>query len=278
MKMSGVQPRKPLSGKGLLICLLALVSGKTGLATASAESLPEEETTTLSYQTTQYPDYIDYDDMDDWEESEYERDITLVIEPYQTRTSVHLEMNKGNHLTLSYQMLTSDQGSGKTVPMNVFIRDSNNQIVARQFQGQHDKDIEYEVALDGDYEFIFQTYSSNQLEKKIWLQVTVEGKSDPKSLAHELKIKTEQKYAAIHDSIKSSIRSIQSQNFKGIRHQIYRNRALTKGIYRAEALAGMITRWSIIHMLVVVIVTVAQVFVLKRFFNTPTTHKMGIQT
>ena len=49
----------------------------------------------------------------------------------------------------------------------------------------------------------------------------------------------EKEHKGIHDSIIRTMKSIEKQNFHKMRNQIMKNRHLTQGLYRANALAGM---------------------------------------
>ena len=66
----------------------------------------------------------------DLEEQSYDREITLVVPKGQIKTEFYVEMEPGNTLDLSAQMLTVQEANGRPIATTVTVKDSENRVLA----------------------------------------------------------------------------------------------------------------------------------------------------
>jgi len=226
-----------------------------------------------------YDDYMDYAEFveHDLEEQSYDREITLVVPKGQIKTEFYVEMDHGNTLDLSAQMLTVQEANGRPIATTVTVKDSENRVLATKSDREGKvMDLQYKVVRTDTFQILFHVMDYYTDNKMLWVEFSIEGKSDPREIDKKFKLKREKKYKDVHDSLIKSMKGLQKNHMSAIRYQMMRVHNMKRGTSRIEALRGMIDKWSMIHVLMVVIVMVAQVFVLKKFFELPSDAKSRI--
>merc|ERR1712010_15131 len=96
--------------------------------------------------------------------------------------------------------------------------------------------------------------------KRVVFQFEVEGMEDSSPV---------EEFKAQSKMVKKKVMAVRSRVAR-MKHQQWRIQSnMKKDIDRAEAITGMIDRWSLIHMVLLVSVGVIQVLIMRRLFNAP---------
>jgi len=245
-------------------------------AIPTSEEISEEKSVQKSDEYDDYMDYAEFVERDLDEES-YDREITLVVPKGAIKTDFYVEMEVGNKLELSCQMLTVQENNGRPIAATVTIKDSENRVLVTKSDREGKViDLEYKVARTDTFQIMFHVMDYYTDNKMLWVEFTIEGKMDPKEIDKKFRLKRENQYKEIHDSLIKSMKGVQKNQMSAIRYQMMRVHAHKRGMSRLQALSGMIDKWSIIHVFVVLVVMVAQVLILKKFFELPSDCKSRI--
>jgi len=219
-----------------------------------------------------YDDYMDYAEFveHDMDSQFYEREFTFLVPKGSLKTEFFVEMDKGMKLDLSAQVLTVQEANGRPIPLTVTVKDIGKRVVSMG-QDREGKivNVEHAVQESGVYEVVFHLIDYHTDDKSLWVELSIEGKTDVREIDKKFRLKREKKYKLVHDNLISSMKMVQKNQMAAFRHQLAKGHNTRRTQSRVEALAGMIDKWSIIHVIVVLVVMVAQVFVLKGFFELP---------
>jgi len=245
-------------------------------STEQPPAAPDASSTEVAATSTEeedYDDYMDYAEFveHDMEDQTYEREFTFLIPKGAIKTEFYVEMDQGMKLDMNAQVLTMQESNGRPIPLTVTLKDEGRRVVA---MGQ-DRDgkiinIEHSIEETAVYEVMFHVMDYHTDNKNLWVELTIEGKTDIRELDKKFKLKRDKKYKEIRDNLITTMKHVQKNQMTAFRHQLSKGHGTRRSQSRVEALAGMIDKWSIIHVFVVLVVMVAQVFVLKGFFELPT--------
>jgi len=218
-----------------------------------------------------YDDYMDYEDFEkEREEHVYEREFTFVVQKGQIKTDFFLEMNADNVMDLTGQVMSVQEANGRPIPLTVTLKDDTGRVVVTKSNREGKSvDINHRVAKSGVYEVVFHVMDYYTDHKQLWVDLTVEGLPDPREYDKKFRIKKQKEYKDVHDGLIKSMKAMEKQHFSAIRHQMWRVHHTKRADIRVNALKGMIDKWSVIHIIMVIVVMCAQVFVLKGFFELP---------
>jgi len=185
---------------------------------------------------------------------------------------------KINHVLNFHFVVTSAGRSGQQLDISTKIRAPSGKLVVYSNRKVEDQLLGYEIQEQGDYEICFNNRYSMLEHKRIFWQFEIEGAFDVAKAEEKLLNATMEFYNEASNQVQKVVRKVRSSIARARHQQWWLSTMGQKHQARLEAVQGMIDRWSLGHIFLLVAVGVVQLVVLRRLFEskpTSTSHKFA---
>lgn len=199
------------------------------------------------------------------------------------------DIKSGQTIDLEYQVTSSSAATGKNdVTVRVF---SPVPTATQLFENKMEGDGGYngEAEEDGDYKFCLDNSMSTWSDKIVWFEVSVEDPDDDYDddyidaedweTLKENNEDTQTLFDMKMEDIKTSVHDVRIHIGKIRHYQFMVGAHMSKDTHQVEANLSRLNFWSVVHMTLMIVVGLVQVFVVRQLFEDKSVvHKMISKT
>jgi len=210
---------------------------------------------------------------------------------YQERYMIHVQpksescfflenLEEGFILNIHYVVLNTKNGAQLDISMR--LRDPDKRLITFQPRKKESHYTDYKVLKTGDYEICMNNRYSMFESKKVMWEIDVIGDEDVPGSKDNIQIvanATHTEYMETAERVNKAVRKVRGFIAKARHQQWWVSTKVGKDMERLKSITGMIDKWSSAYILLVCVVGLAQVYLLRRFFNIkPPTSNMKMYT
>jgi len=210
----------------------------------------------------------------DSEEDSYQRSYVISV-ANKAEDCYFIPDVKINQVLNFHFVVTSAGRSGQQLDISTKIRAPSGKLVTYSNRKVEDQVLGYQSKEQGDYEICFNNRYSMLEHKRIFWQFEVEGAFDEKKVEEKIVNVTVEAFQEASNQVSKVVRKVRSSIARARHQQWWLSTMGQKHQARLEAVQGMIDRWSLGHIFLLVAVGITQLVILRRLFESkPTSHKL----
>jgi len=209
----------------------------------------------------------------DGEETEIARERMKIIVPAKTESCYFITLQQNNKLSIRFLVISYKDGKQQDITFRVKDAVSNRMVNYQSRKGQGNF-TDYEAKNSGDMELCFNNRGSLMDAKTVIWEYDVNGEDDfiIAETEQDQTNATLTEYLEKAEKVRRSVIKVRGNMARSKHTQWWLTQKYPKDEARLVSISSMIDKWSMAHVILVIVVTIAQVTMLKRFFNlTPTT-------
>jgi len=197
------------------------------------------------------------------------------------------EVKTGQSIELEYQVTSSSAATGNNDITARLLSPAPTLAVLFESIMRNDGSFSGEAEESGDYKVCFDNKDSSWSDKILWFEINVEDPEDdytddddyfdPEDWDNMVKENedTETLFELKVDDIKTSIHAVRMKVGKMRHFQFMRGGSMSKDVHQAESNMGRLNFWSALHLLLMLVVGVSQVYMVRQLFDDKSVvHKM----
>jgi len=196
-----------------------------------------------------------------------------IIVAAKTESCYFISVQQNNKLSIRFLVISYKDGKQQEITFRV--KDAvSNRMVNYQSRKSMGNFSDYEAKNTGDIELCFNNRGSLLDSRTVIWEYDLLGEEDfiIKEGEQDEVNATLTEYLEKAEKVRRSVIKVRGNMARSKHTQWWLNQKYPKDEARLVSISSMIDKWSMAHMMLVIIVTIAQVTMLKRFFNlTPTT-------
>jgi len=205
--------------------------------------------------------------FEDWKDNTLQRKYTILVNRKSEDCYFVTDVKLGRTISVDFMVINSDS-SGKQLDISFYIRDPNKKYI--KFESRKDKGglMGHQVESEGDYQICFNNRYSMMQDKRVFWQYEIEGQRDITREVEKMILETADEYKQQADATNKAVRTVRQSISRARNNLWWLGSVRKKHHVRMENISKMVSRWSIINVVIVLLVGICQVYALRTLFNT----------
>jgi len=205
--------------------------------------------------------------FEDYKDNTLQRKYTILVNKKSEDCYFITDVKLGRMISVDFMVINSDS-SGKQLDISFYVRDPNKKYI--KFESRKNKGglLEHQVESEGDYQVCFNNRYSIMQEKRIFWQYEIEGERDIVTEVEKMILETADEYKQQAETTNKAVKTVRHAISRARNNLWWLGSVRKKHHVRMENISKMVSRWSIINVIIVLLVGICQVYALRTLFHT----------